>query len=354
MAGRLAGPVLPPAQAAPPAAAASPQPVLRRRQLLTLPPLLGLAAACGDDPAAAAAAAANSDLGAAAAPSLAPPRPDSLAGRIVTQGSIQQPGIMPPWAPKQLYYPRWMFGEWQVEMEFVALRTPLGRDFVPRGFLQAAEAQAEEGGLGSTYSFRQRFYSTLPDTLDNQLRVNLGLGMPRDAIIADRAFNTRESTNAFLGWQAVDEVEYDPRAAPLRQVVTLSRLAPDTAPLPPRRLELFINALSSEEGMAEGGAQPAFYTSELCRQVLVGVRQVEVKDYEILHSYRPTAPGAVEGRQRSCLYLQPQEERFFQAAGRAVAVYDYRFNMRRLLAPEDAPPGAAACVQTPKAVWQCV
>ncbi len=20
---------------------------------------------------------------------------------------------MPPWAPKQLYYPRWMFGEWQ-------------------------------------------------------------------------------------------------------------------------------------------------------------------------------------------------------------------------------------------------
>lgn len=42
-------------------------------------------------------------------------------------------------------------------------------------------------------------------------QVNLGLGMPRDAIIADRAFNTRESTNAFLGWQAVDDVEYDPR-----------------------------------------------------------------------------------------------------------------------------------------------
>lgn len=261
---------------------------------------------------------------------------------------------MPPWAPKQLYYPRWMFGEWQVDMEFVALRTPLGRDYVPAGFLQAAEAPAEEGGLGSTYAFRQRFYSTLPDTLDNQLRVNLGLGMPRDAIIPDRAFNTRESTNAFLGWQAVDEVEYDPRAAPLRQVVTLSRLAPDTAPLPPRRLELFINALSSEEGAPEGGPEPAFYTSELCRQVLVGVRQVEVKDYEIMHSYRLAAPGVVEGRQRSCLYLQPQEERFFQAAGRAVAVYDYRFRMTRLPPPGDAPPGAAACVQTPKAVWQCV
>lgn len=52
------------------------------------------------------------------------------------------------------------------------------------------------------------------------------------------------------------------RDAPLRETVTLSRLAPDTAPLPPRRLELYINALSSE-----GGPDGAFYTSELCRQV---------------------------------------------------------------------------------------
>lgn len=37
--------------------------------------------------------------------------------------------------------------------------------------LQAAEASPEEGGLGSRYAFRQRFYSTLPPTLDNELRV---------------------------------------------------------------------------------------------------------------------------------------------------------------------------------------
>lgn len=35
--------------------------------------------------------------------------------------------------------------------------------------------------------------------------------MPRDAIIADRAFNTRQATDAFLGWAAVEGVEYDPR-----------------------------------------------------------------------------------------------------------------------------------------------
>ena len=35
--------------------------------------------------------------------------------------------------------------------------------------------------------------------------------MPRDAIIADRAFNTKQTTDAFLGWDAVESVEYDPR-----------------------------------------------------------------------------------------------------------------------------------------------
>ena len=58
-----------------------------------------------------------------------------------------------------------------VEMEFSGLRTPLGRRFVPPGFLTAAEAAPEDGGLGSRYAFHQRFYSTLPPTLENELRV---------------------------------------------------------------------------------------------------------------------------------------------------------------------------------------
>ena len=43
-----------------------------------------------------------------------------------------------------------------------------------------------------------------------QVRMQLGLGV-RDAIIPDRAFNTRQSTNAFLGYEAVESVDYDPR-----------------------------------------------------------------------------------------------------------------------------------------------
>lgn len=42
-----------------------------------------------------------------------------------------------------------------------------------------------------------------------------------------------------------------------------------------------------------------------------------------------------------------------QAFGRAVAIYDHDLEMRRMAAPEDAP-GAAACVQTPKDMVQCL
>lgn len=234
-------------------------------------------------------------------PALVPPpalAAESLAARLASGGDLQQPWQQPPWAAKQLYYPRWMFGEWQVEMTFSAVRTPLGRKLVPQGFLDAADAAADDGGVGSTYAFRQRFYSTLPDTFENNMIVQLGLGMPRDAIIADRAYNSRQSTDAFLGYSgAVAASEYDPSNSPLRQALTLGTLGPDAAPLPPRRIELYINTLRSEGGGAEanggeveepqryrepsiynagtaGRPGETFFTGERLRQVMVGVRQV--------------------------------------------------------------------------------
>ncbi len=89
-------------------------------------------------------------------------------------------------------------------------------------------------------------------------------------------------------------------------------------------------------------------------QVFLGVRSVDVSDYEILNSYQYLKPGLVAARQRSALYLQPNDQLYFQAAGRAVAIYDYEINMKRVPLPEDAPRGAQACVQTPKQFAQCL
>lgn len=55
---------------------------------------------------------------------------------------------------------------------------------------QAAENLVGVGGVGSEAAYRARFFSTLPDTLANSLKVNLGLP-PSDAVIPDRAYNIK-------------------------------------------------------------------------------------------------------------------------------------------------------------------
>ena len=60
------------------------------------------------------------------------------------------------------------------------------------------------------------------------------------------------------------------------------------------------------------------------RQVMLGPRSVDTNDYEVINSYRPPRQdGVVIGRQRSAVYLTPQDRLYFEAENRAVAIYDY-------------------------------
>jgi hypothetical protein len=72
--------------------------------------------------------------------------------------------------------------------------------------------------------------------------MNLGL-LPEDAIIADRAANTRSSIDAHLGYPAVQEVDYDPRKNPGRFTVQYNQEGPGGISRPPQRLEMYINKL---------------------------------------------------------------------------------------------------------------
>lgn len=62
-----------------------------------------------------------------------------------------------------------MFGEWDVMARYSAFDTPLGAAFVDPSFLEAARAPIEQGGLGSSTSYKMRLFSTLPDTWDNNV-----------------------------------------------------------------------------------------------------------------------------------------------------------------------------------------
>ncbi len=65
--------------------------------------------------------------------------------------------------------------------------------------------------IGSEVTYEAHFFSTLPDTFENSVRLGLGLGFPRSAVIPDRAFNERAAINATMGYEAVQAVQYDKR-----------------------------------------------------------------------------------------------------------------------------------------------
>mmetsp|Transcript_7017 Transcript_7017/g.11933 ORF Transcript_7017/g.11933 Transcript_7017/m.11933 type:complete len:421 (+) Transcript_7017:308-1570(+) len=272
-----------------------------------------------------------------------------LALRMITEDDLRSPGNMVSlWEkPGTILNPRWLFGEWAVASTFTKFRAPLGDRFVGAGLLAAAQAPVDQGGLGSTLQFQARFYSTLPDTLSNQFKFAVGM-LPSDAIIADRAFNLEQATDAALGYAgAVANISYDTRA-PDKLTVEYARLSPDMRPLPPRLSEIYI--LNSQ---SEAPSEDTFITSELFRQVSTGGQSVAVQDYEVLTSFTQVQPGVVTARQRTVMYLQPNDPLFFQAFGRATAVSDYQLSLTRAPAPEDAL-GAIACAHTPKGYIQCL
>ncbi len=92
-----------------------------------------------------------------------------LMERITTPGDVWEPWPPAPWAPRMLYYPPFMFGEWHVDSTYDAFRAPLGERFLSEDLLQAARAPVEQGGVGSKLSYDVRFFSTLADTLRNQV-----------------------------------------------------------------------------------------------------------------------------------------------------------------------------------------
>lgn len=196
---------------------------------------------------------------------------------------------------------------------------------MPAGALQAAAAPASEGGLGSQTKYKLRFSPFSEDSVANRLR--LATGMPAvGGIIADRAYNTKNTTNAFLGYDAISKVEYDPQNAPSTLTAMFRTIGPDMRPLPAQKIELYVNRIE-----AEGSQANSYFSSETFRQVLVGARRVEVTDFEILQNLVLHHDGSVHGRQRTVVYLQPQDALYFEVYNRGVAVYDYALTFKKEL-----------------------
>ena len=229
---------------------------------------------------------------------------------------------------KQLFYPKWMAGEWEVTSEYVAKAFPKGEQLVYRN-VRAGSARSESEAIGDKTVFAFR-YRAVPRRQKDHLPV-----------VQDRAFNTASMLNAYAGYRRVNNIEYFPDKDPTRMVMNYPTVDPrDMRPLPPKRTEVFINN-------RDGAASPdgnSFACSELFRAVTLGAGTSAVADSEnaSLFVFDP-ATGVISGTQRSMIYLVPspnsrEGDLYMQTGGKAVAVYDYKITMRPV---DDVAKGVA-------------
>ena len=120
-----------------------------------------------------------------------------LEGDISTLSGLGP--ALPFFGDTQLYWPSWMFGTFDISSTLRAIDfSPDGSaqlphsDLVPDRLLDIATLPLSPGAAaGAESRWQGRWFSTLADTLDNNLRVNLGLGVPSARIVEDRAANAR-------------------------------------------------------------------------------------------------------------------------------------------------------------------
>lgn len=251
---------------------------------------------------------------------------EDLRARLTTTTSLVPTGrFTPPWEQQTvLRVPPWMLGTWQVTSKAVGFSAPQGARFLPPGIEREADEQ-----VGTSVQYELRFV-TVPDPNANGF--TLGQRKEREVVVADREANIRSVTNAFQGYDAIETVDYNPQKDARRVTATFARSLPDGRSLPPQRVEVYINHIETQECL-NSEIRPSFYSSELFRQVFVGVQRVEVNDYEICMGFTLKEDGVVVARQRNIVYLQPQDAAYFDAGGRAVGYYDYDLEMTRTALP---------------------
>jgi hypothetical protein len=281
------------------------------------------------------------------------------SSRIGASGSfypIQQ--SLSPFASQELYYAPFLFGAWNVTALLKQKSFPFGKDFIPSVSLIEGSPRNREEKVGDVTSFQLDFFSTLADTAGNtKMTVNLGVGVPQPKIIADRAFNAYSLNGAYNQLAPIEEVDWDYRADPTRLSIKFSTMSGDMRPLGPRRGEVYLTARQSET--SEDGS--TFCAVERSRSVSVGQGSVTVMDQESITEFQQIDDDTVHATSRIAVYLTPNPNSregvlWQQVGGKAVAFYDYEWEMKRFKEEKTLSDGSKVfrpCVTTPKDVLQC-
>lgn len=277
-------------------------------------------------------------------------------------GPLQQP----PFGNQELYFAPFLFGSWNVTSTLQQKIFPFGPDFVPSKSLLEGSPRNRNEQVDDTTTFQMHFFSTMADTLSNQLTVNLGLGIPQTKIIADRRFNIISASKAYQQLSPIEEVEWDYQTDPTRLTLRSGAgpLADDMRPLGARRTEVYLSARQTESSSTEDESNnviSSFCTSERSRSVTVAPGIVTANDQETITEFHKLDDDTVEAISRVVIYLTPNPNSregilWQQVGGKGVAIYDYSWLMKREreeFTLQDGTKAYQPCVRTPKDVIQC-
>lgn len=234
---------------------------------------------------------------------------NSLSGTLTER--LQQ---FPAWESKpalglddrDLVYPDWMAGSWEITSTLIDLVSPLAPEIVTPGFA------GNKRYLDRSIKFRVRFGENYGVKRTKQRTISIpstiAVKLP---IVADRAFNGLEIAQTYLG-DRVKSVKVDPDN-PNRQVIFLE----DNKQL--------ISTITGRK--SETPASDKFVATEITQQIFQGRSQIYLNEVETTTAYQLIDRGKIEAEQITAIYLSPQDPNYFKAADRPVALYRYRIEL---------------------------
>jgi hypothetical protein len=208
---------------------------------------------------------------------------------------------------RDLIYPVWMAGNWQVTSTLVEQVAPLAPEVVTPGF------ESNRRHLNEPVSFEVRFHAATKDSLLPKIQTKTHLNKP-DRIVADRAFNGLNIAKAYLGEKAIKSVKVDPNS-PNRQITTLRT---------GRQLTSIVTGRASETPTPD-----QFVATEISNQVFRGTERPYFNQVETTTKYQQLLLPSltIEADQITAVYLSPQDADYFKALNRPVALYRYQLQL---------------------------
>lgn len=210
---------------------------------------------------------------------------------------------------KDLYYPQWMAGAWQVESVLIEQIAPLAPKIVTPGF------QNNQQYLNQPINFLVRFGSDYFLVEKTLFALKINNNNQSKPVVADRVFNGEKIAAAYLGKENILQVKIDPNN-PNKQITFLQG---------ERKL------ISTVTGRAtENPDSHHFLTTELTKQLFKSPERIYLNEVETTSDYQLITPEEISAKQITAIYLSPQDPDYFKASDRPVALYRYQLKLKKV------------------------